>query len=148
MISKVGDTSVLASPLPKDDQIVSSLVLPQTPIHSSGPGTGPSQSMIIPGSGNTTNNIVHENRPAEQNKEKEPEEQKTESDHKTKMALTIPERKSTDDLTKQSRTAKSTAANTEKSAPHSNNSSIISNGPEPARSKGFFSCFSCCGNKA
>ena len=147
MISKAGDSSVLASPHPKDEQMVSSLVLPQTPIHSSGPGTGPSQSMIV-GNGSTTNNIVIENRLADPNKEKNPEEKKTETEEKTKMALTIPERKTTDDLTKQSRQAKSTAANTEKSAPHSHNSSIISNGPEPPRSKGFFSCFSCCGNKA
>ena len=101
MISKAGDSSVLASPHPKDDQMVSaSLVLPQTPIHSSGPGTGPSQSMIVVGSASTTNNIVIENRLADPNKEKVPEEQKTASEEKTKMALTIPERKSTDDLTK------------------------------------------------
>ena len=100
MISKAGDSSVLASPHPKDEQMVSSLVLPQTPIHSSGPGTGPSQSMIVVGNGSTTNNIVIENRLADPNKEKVPEEQKTESEEKTKMALTIPERKSTDDLTK------------------------------------------------
>ena len=97
--------------------------------------------MIVVGNGSTTNNILL--------KEKSPEEQKTAiDDDKTKMALTIPERKSTDDLTKQSRTAKSTAANTEKSAAHSHSGSIISSGTEPPRAKGFFSCFSCCGNKA
>ena len=56
--------------------------------------------MIVVGSASTTNNIVIENRPADPNKEKVQEEQKTESEEKTKMALTIPERKSTDDLTK------------------------------------------------